>query len=73
MALRLSDARVPAIIRNAGKGKTKFFCMGCLKEREGWEYLVGFNPMHKESQCGACWAAPRVPPMKPLGLRVVLG
>lgn len=50
-----------------GKSKYKFFCPDCQIEKEGWPYGVGVDGEKREI-CSLCWAARRLPPMKPIGL-----
>lgn len=47
-----------------------FFCDDCLTEITGWRYSVGIA--YPRSVCAGCWALPRIPPMRPIGLDVLL-
>jgi hypothetical protein len=66
------SVRAPQVIRAMSRPKTKFICADCGREIEGWAYSVGLDPFNQHEICSLCWAAPRVPPMKPVGDRVVL-
>jgi len=67
------EIRAPTIIRHPSKARITFTCMTCFREVTGWEYLVGYDPFNKISECGECWTTPRMPPMKPIGMGVILG
>lgn len=71
-SVRPVSSRVPTIMRTSSRPRRKFTCMSCFKEVEGWEYMVGMG-YNKISECGLCWATPRVPPMKPIGYEVTYG
>jgi hypothetical protein len=67
------ESKAPTIIRNLAKPRVAFICNTCFREVTGWEYFVGYDPMNKIRECSECWAQPRIPPMKPLGLGVIYG
>jgi hypothetical protein len=71
-SVRPAPTRAPIVVRHTSKPRRKFTCTSCFREVEGWEYLVGMG-YNKISECGLCWAATRVPPMKPIGFGVVMG
>ena len=69
---KATSEKLPAQLRNAMKQRRAFICTECLQDCEGWAYEVSARNMAKREVCGPCWAAPRVPPMKPIGLEVAL-
>jgi hypothetical protein len=54
-----------AIGATIGKRRIDFFCDYCQQNVHGWPYGVGSGGNRCEV-CAACWATPRLPPMKPL-------
>jgi hypothetical protein len=51
-----------------GKKRVEFFCTEHCATVAGWPYEIGNSPGERREVCAVCWAAPRVPPMKPLFL-----
>ncbi len=49
-----------------GKSRVEFFCTECCRTVTGCPYEIGHSIGERREVCSACWAAPRVPPMKPL-------
>ena len=67
------ETRAPTVLRNSLKSRRRFTCSMCDREVDGWEYLIGFDPIYKVPVCSQCWALPRTPPMRPIGGMIILG
>lgn len=73
MATAVKQQWTPAHMKGISKPRERFLCDFCFREVEGWVYRVGFDSMHKVESCARCWAEPRIPPMKSIGVGVILG
>jgi hypothetical protein len=49
-----------------GKSRIEFFCTECCHTVTGWPYEIGLGIGERREVCAACWATPRIPPMKAL-------